>query len=105
MSTRSASTSDLPVSTPIALKNVHAIAPPMISSIDLRQQLLDDVDLAGDLRAAEDRDERALGILERGAEILELLLHQQPATAGLRKCATPSVDACARCAEPNASFT
>ena len=29
---------------------------------------------------------------------------RSPAYAG-RRCATPSVDACARCAEPNASFT
>jgi len=30
---------------------------------------------------------------------------QKPATAGDRILATPSVDECARCAVPNASFT
>ena len=39
ISTRSCSTSDLPVSSPIALKNVYAIAPPMSSPIDFGQQL------------------------------------------------------------------
>src|SRR5205085_12512892 len=46
-------------------------------SIDLRQQVLNDVDLSRDLRAAENGDERPLGIDDCRAEILELLLHQQ----------------------------
>jgi hypothetical protein len=45
--------------------------------IDFRQERLDHVDLSRDLRPAEDRDERALRIRERPAEILELFLHQQ----------------------------
>ncbi len=51
-------------------------------------------------------DERPLRILERAAEVVELLLHQETGD-GRRadSCATPSVDACARCADPNASFT
>ena len=45
--------------------------------VDLGQQRLDDVDLAGDLRAAEDRDERPLRVLEGAVEVVDLLLHQQ----------------------------
>ena len=46
--------------------------------VDLAEQVLDDLDLVRDLRAAEDGDERALGRAERVAEILQFLLHQQP---------------------------
>ena len=47
-------------------------------AVDLAEQILDHLDLVGDLGAAEDRDERPLRRLERVAEILQLLLHQQP---------------------------
>ena len=105
-STRSGFDERLPRLEPIALKNVHAIAPPIEQRVDLRQQRLDDVDLARDLRAAEDRDERTLRVRRarrRGTRA-------PSPSAGRRRraqrcCATPSVDACARCAAPNASFT
>ena len=45
--------------------------------VDLAEQVLDDVDLVGHLGAAEDRDERALGVVQRLAEIVDLLVHQQ----------------------------
>ena len=46
--------------------------------VDFREQILDDLDLVGHLRAAEDRHERPLRRLERVSEVAELLLHQQP---------------------------
>ena len=47
-------------------------------SVHPSEHVLDHVDLVGHFRAAEDRDERPLGRLQRVAEILQLLLHQQP---------------------------
>ena len=76
-SSLSSSTSDLPTGMPRALKNVYAIAPPMSSRSTLREQILDDLDLVRDLRAAQDRDERPLRRFERVAEVAQLLLHQQ----------------------------
>ena len=52
-------------------------------SVDLGQQILDDVELAGDLRAAKHGNERALRIGNRTPEELELLLHQQTSNGGL----------------------
>ena len=46
--------------------------------VDLPEQRGDHVDLAGDLGAAEDRDERPLRAIERLPQVLELLLHQEP---------------------------
>src|SRR5690606_11425114 len=46
-------------------------------AVDLVEQVLDQLDLVGDLGPAEDRQERPLGVLERLAEVLELLLHEQ----------------------------
>jgi hypothetical protein len=46
--------------------------------IHLGQQRGDQVDLAADLRPAEHGDERALRPAERLAEVLELLLHEEP---------------------------
>ncbi len=62
---------------PRDLKNVYAIAPPMTSRSTLAEQVLDHLDLVGDLRAAEDGDERTLGRSERVPEIPQFLLHQQ----------------------------
>ena len=66
-----------PVSSPIARKKVQAMAPPTRIASTLRQQGLDQVDLAGDLGAAQHRDERPLRMIERLAEVLELLFHQE----------------------------
>jgi hypothetical protein len=52
--------------------------------VHLGQQLFDHVDLAGDLGAAEDRDERALRLLQRTAEIFELTFHEQAGDRGLQ---------------------
>ena len=45
--------------------------------VHLRQQRLDEVDLAGDLGAAEHGDERPPRLVERLAQVLELLLHEE----------------------------
>ena len=49
-------------------------------SVDARDQVFDDLDLVRDLGAAENGDERPLGIADRGAEVAQLLLHEQPGT-------------------------
>ena len=56
--------------------------------VDPRQHALDDLDLVRHLGAADDGDERPLGIAQRHAEIGELLLHQQ-AGAGRPQSAAP----------------
>ena len=60
------------------MRNVYAIAPPIRSASTLREQVLDHLELVGDLRAAEDRDERPVGIVKRLAEVLDLGGHQEP---------------------------
>ncbi len=45
--------------------------------VDARDQVLDDLELVRNLRAAENRDKRTVRILEHAAEILDLLRHQQ----------------------------
>ena len=45
--------------------------------VDLGQQGLDQIDLAADLGAAEHGDERPLRLVQRLAEVAELLLHQE----------------------------
>ena len=59
----SASSRDLPISCPCALRKVYAMPPPMISAVDLVQQILNDADLVADLRAAQNGDERLLRML------------------------------------------
>ena len=50
--------------------------------VDLRQEVLDHVDLVADLRPAEDRRERPLRVLEELAEHVDLALHQEPGVGG-----------------------
>ena len=45
--------------------------------VHLRQERLDEIDLAADLGAAEDRDERPLRPVQRLAQVAQLLLHQK----------------------------
>ena len=51
--------------------------PPMISASTLFEQVLDDADLVADFGAAEDGDERLLGVLQGPAQILQFLFHEQ----------------------------
>ncbi len=53
--------------------------------VDLVEQVVDDVDFAGDLGAADDGDEGLLGRFERLAEIGDFLFHQQAGDGGLEE--------------------
>src|SRR5579862_109035 len=46
-------------------------------AIHFRKEGLDDIDLAGDLCATQDRYERSRWVVERATEIVELTLHQE----------------------------
>ena len=73
--------------------------------VDLRQQVVDDLDLVADLGAAEDRRERPLRRLEQLARASSSSRSiSSPAYAG-SSLGTPTVLACARWAVPNASLT
>ncbi len=105
MSTRSASTSEFPVSSPIARKNVQAIAPPIRisstfgSNASIRS-IFPEI-LAPPSTATNGR----FGLSSASPRYLSSCSIRNPITAGLSTRATPSVLACARCADPNASFT
>ena len=45
--------------------------------VNLVDHVADDADLVGDLRAADDGDERTLRVLERLADVVDLFLHQE----------------------------
>src|ERR1041384_3881180 len=104
-STRSSSTSDLPVARPIARKKVQAIAPPIStastrgSSASMRSIL--PLTLAPPSTARKGR----FGFASASPRYLSSFSIRNPATAGLSSRATPTVLAWARCAEPNASLT
>ncbi len=53
--------------------------------IDLAHQVLNDADFVAHLGAAQNRDERLLGMSQRFAEILQLLFHEQAGCALLHK--------------------
>ena len=92
MSTRSGSTSDLPVSRPIARKNVYAIAPPMSRRSTLGSSASMTSILPEILEPPRIATNGRFGSASARAEVLELLLHQE---AGDRRAcrwrATPSV--------------
>ena len=53
--------------------------------VDLVEQVVDDVDFAGDFGAADDGDEGLLGRFERLAEVGDFLFHQQAGDGGLEE--------------------
>ena len=69
------------------------------------EERLDHAELVADLGAAEHREERTRRVPEQAREHLDLALQQdgRPRTAASR--GGPTIDACARCDAPNASFT
>ena len=67
-------------------------------------EMLEDAELVLDLRAAGDEHERPLDLVEEPPRASSSRSISRPAYAG-SSCATPSVDACARCDDPNASLT
>jgi hypothetical protein len=68
------------------------------------EERLEHADLVRHLGPADDRDERPLRVVEDAAQRRDLAL-EQPARALGSSRATASVEACARCAAPNASLT
>jgi hypothetical protein len=84
ISTRSASTSDLPVSSPIARKKVLAIAPPMSMQSTLGSSCSITSSLPLILAPPRIATNGPLRLGERAPEIRELLLHEQPGHRGRR---------------------
>ncbi len=105
MSTRSSSTREVPTSSPIALKKVQAIAPPIriastVGSSASIKSIFPEI-LAPPITATNGR----FGLVSAWPRYSSSFSMRNPETAGFSNCATPAVLACARCAEPNASFT
>ena len=65
-----------------ALKKVLAMPPPISSVSATSMSMVEHGDLVRDLGAAEDRHERPLGMLQRAAEEVQLLLHQEAGHGG-----------------------
>ena len=80
------------------------MAPPIGEHVGVGRERLEHRELVGDLGAAEEAEQRALG-LAHDAQVLELGASRSPAARARRAATMPAVDACARCAVPNASFT
>ncbi len=76
-SSRSSSTSDLPVSRPMARKNVHAMAPPsrMASTLGRSASMRSILPLI--LAPPSTATNGRFGLVQRLAEVAELLLHQK----------------------------
>ena len=94
MSSWSSSSRLLPTSWPWALRKVKTMPPPMSSLSALLQQVVDDAELVGDLRAAEHHDVRALRVDGEPAQHVDLGRHQathrRAAAAGPRRRRWPA---------------
>ena len=77
-STPSSSHFESPTSWPWAAKNGKHMAPPISTESARSQERVEDADLVGHLGAADDRDERALRVLEDPGERRDLALEQPP---------------------------
>ena len=78
----SASCSERPTALPCAARNVLAIAPPITSTFTLADQVAQQVQLGGDLGAADDRRHRPHRIAERRVQRLQFRLHQPAGVGG-----------------------
>ena len=78
MSTRFASRSDRPDLVALGAKERERHPAADQEPVDLAEERLDERELVGDLRPAEDRDERARRRVEDPRERGELLLHEEP---------------------------
>jgi hypothetical protein len=104
-SSLSFSTSDLPTAMPRALKNVYAMAPPMIRrstlpSMFLMTSILSDT-FAPPMIATNGRS----GDSSAWPRYLSSCSIKRPAAGFSKSRVIASTDACARCAAPNASLT
>ena len=75
----SASCSDLPTATPSAARNVLAIAPPITSDVDLGDEVAEQIELGGDLRAADDRHTGRTGVASAAASASSSACISRPA--------------------------
>eukprot|EP01139_Manchomonas_bermudensis_P023926 Amastigsp_a841750_96.p2 type:complete len:209 gc:universal Amastigsp_a841750_96:189-815(+) len=103
--TKSRSTRDLPTESPCAARKVNIMPPPMRSLSHLPRRdsstgIFVDT-FAPPITATNGR----LGFSTAPCRNSISLAIRNPATRRCTKGATPDVDACARCAAPNASFT
>ena len=74
--------------------------------VDALEQVLDQRELVGDLGPAQDRDERAApGASRMRPSAVQLLLHQEAGRRRLQVLRDAAIEAWARCAAANASFT
>ena len=82
----------------------HAAAEQQV--VDEAEEVLDGVDLALDLGAADDRDERLLGALDADAASASTSrTSSRPAALRATRCGTPTTEAWARWTAPKASST
>ena len=104
VSAMSCSASDLPTLDALGVQERVGHAAADDQRIDLADQIFEQVELGRDLGAADDGDRPAASGFQRLLERLELGLHGA-AGIGRQQWASPSVEACARCAAENASLT
>src|SRR5690606_32631123 len=104
-STLSTSTKDFPISKPCAFKNVNAIPPPINTlSATLSKFLI--TSILSDTLAPPKIATNGLAGFSRAPPIkLISFSNNKPATDVFMLFAIPTLDACARCAVPNASLT
>ena len=105
MSTRSPSTSEFPVSSPIALKKVQAIAPPMRMASTLGRSASMRSTFPETLAPPRIATKGRFGWSSASPRYCSSFSIRKPETAGLRSLATPSVELWARWADPKASLT
>ena len=72
LSTKSGSTSDLPISCPCARRNVFAIPPPISRTSTLGMRFSITAKFVGHFGATEDRDERSVGKVQQMLECRNL---------------------------------
>ena len=104
-STKSASAKDLPIGLPCANKNVLAIPPPTIKLSTLSAKLSKIVNLVETLLPATIATNGCAGCFNALPNASNSPAIKIPAHATGAAAATASVEASARCAVPNASFT
>jgi hypothetical protein len=105
VSSRSISTSDLPTLKPRAAMNVLAMPPPTMSWSTLSTRFSSSVSLVDTFEPATIASSGRAGCSSALASASSSAMSSGPPAAILAKRIAPCVDACARCAVPNASMT
>src|SRR5665213_155308 len=101
---RSGSRSDVPTPIPCAARNVFAIPPPITNASTFASRCSNTPTLSATFAPPIAHTKGWTGRSVRRASASSSASINKPAYAG-RTAATPAVDACARCAVPNASLT